>query len=251
MLAGAGHHVEVVCGSRSRAGTNIEEGVVVHRVFTGDGGAEHFGPLAASVFEMRHRVIDGFDVVESPEANAEGAEFAAGHANVALVVKLHTPLYLSHRFSGARFGIREKARFGLGALRRGRWPSWPEEPDPRPWDYERVFTLAADRIAAPSQAITRLIGSEWHLPENRVSIFPLPFESPSELADINLPSTGRGRRILFVGRLEPRKGSPSSWSRPAVYSSKCPQRKIEVSGTSSTGADRRVVYGRFYAEGCG
>ena len=206
MLAIAGHHVEVVCGSRSRSGTNIEAGVLVHRVFTGDKGGESFGPIAASVFEERHRSINGFDVVESPEANAEGAEFAAAHPNVALVVKLHTPLYLSHRYSAARFGVFEKARFGLGALRRGQWPNWPTEPDPRPWEYEKTLTLAADRIAAPSHAIAQLVGDEWCLPKNRISIFPLPFESPGDLATLPPPSTGIGQRILFVGRLEPRKG---------------------------------------------
>jgi glycogen synthase len=206
MLADAGHHVEVVCGSRSRSGSYIEEGVLVHRVLTVNSGGESFGPLAASVFEARNRAIDGFDVVESPEANAEGAEFAVAHPNVALVVKLHTPLYLSHRYSRARFGVLEIGRFGLGALRRGRLPRWPEEPDSRPWDYEKIFTFAADRIAAPTQAIAQLVGTEWCLPANQVSIFPLPFESPNELATLPLPSVGPGHRVLFVGRLEPRKG---------------------------------------------
>ena len=37
-------------------------------------------------------------------------------------------------------------------------------------------------------------------------MFPLPFEIPSELAEISLPGTGSGTKLLFMGRLEPRKG---------------------------------------------
>jgi glycogen synthase len=210
MLADAGHHVEVVCGSRSRSGSENEGGVLVHRVFTGKNDEqrcpEYFGPAFASVFEARNRAIGGFDVVESPEVNAEGAEFAAAHPDVPLVVKLHTPLYIVDRYSRARFNMLGAARFGLGALRRGQLPKWPEGPDSRVRDYEKIFALAADRIAAPSRAIARLVGEEWFLPPNRLSIFPLPFESPNDLVDIPLSSTGPGRRILYVGRLEPKKG---------------------------------------------
>ncbi len=210
MLSRAGHHVEVVCGSRSRSSGGIEGGVFVHRVFTGSKGdqrcPEYFCPAAASVFEARHRAIGGFDVVESPEVNAEGAEFAAAHPNVALVVKLHTPLFVVDRYSRARFGVLEATRFGLGALRRGKLPNWPKKPDTRPWDYEKVLALAADRVAAPTRGIAHLVDEEWHLPSNRLSIFPLPFESPNDLFNIPLPGTGTGHRVLFVGRLEPRKG---------------------------------------------
>jgi glycogen(starch) synthase len=210
MLANAGHHVEVVCGSNSRSGSEIEGGVLVHRVFTGAHGEqrcpEFFCPAAAAVFDSRHIAIGGFDVVESPEVNAEGAEFATAHPDVPLVVKLHTPLYVVDRYSRARFNMLGAARFGLGALRRGQWPKWPGEPDSRPWDYEKVLTLAADRVAAPTQSIARLVGEEWCIPSSRLSIFPLPFESPNDLFNTSLPSTGPGHRILFVGRLEPRKG---------------------------------------------
>lgn len=206
MLARGGHYVEVVCGSPHRGGSETVDGVVVNRVRTGERGAEYFGPVASPVLAERHRAINGFDLVESPDANAEGAEFAAGHPQVALVIKLHTPLYLVRRLTEVRFGLIEKARFAAGALCRGRWPAWPPPPDALPLEYERILAHNSDRIAAPCTDIARIVGGDWGLPAERIDIHPLPFESPEDLDRVPVPGTNPGTRILFVGRLEPRKG---------------------------------------------
>src|SRR5580658_7323233 len=118
MLVRAGHHVEIACGSRGPSRTENSAGVMVHRIHTSE-GAETFGPLGATVLAARHKAIDGFDVIESPDANAEGAEFANAHPTVALVVKLHSPLYLVDKYNRSTIKIASRLRFALGALRRG------------------------------------------------------------------------------------------------------------------------------------
>lgn len=207
MLSRAGHYVEVVCASPHRGGPETVDGVVVNRVHTSDQGISGFGRAAAIVLTERHRTIAGFDVVESPEYRAEGAEFAAAHPTVALVVKLHTPTYLVRRLTETRFGPVNKARFAIGALRRGRWPAWPPTPDLRPLEYERLLAHAADRVSAPCADIARIVGGDWGLPAERVAVHALPFESPGDLDHVPPPGTGPGTHILFVGRLEPRKGA--------------------------------------------
>ena len=206
MLVRAGHHVEVACGSATRSGSEIDDGVVVHRILTNPKRRSAFGPVAADALESRHSSIGGFDVVELTDFGADGAEFAQAHPDVALVVKLHTPSYLLRKLNKSRFSILGATRFALGALRRGQWPKWTTRPDLRNEDFEKTVASAADRVAAPSSEIGQIVADEWELPKTRVSVFPYPFESPDELAEISLPSAGSGKNVLFIGRLEPRKG---------------------------------------------
>jgi glycosyltransferase involved in cell wall biosynthesis len=74
------------------------------------------------------------------------------------------------------------------------------------FEYEKVLAHAADGIAAPSREIARIVGSDWLIPKKRMSVFSLPFESKGELEKVSTTPIGIGSRILFVGRLEPRKG---------------------------------------------
>ena len=193
MLVRGGHHVEVACGSPTRSGTELEDGVVVHRIYTGSKPGQAFGALAAAVLESRHHAIGGFEVIELPEYHAEGAEFAQAHPDVALVVKLHTPSYLVRRLNQSRLGIFGLARFGLGALRRGRWPKLGAQPDVHHEDFERSVARAADVVAAPSLEIAQIVGADWELPKANISIFPSPFESPGEFTEISLPKAGSGK----------------------------------------------------------
>jgi glycogen synthase len=125
---------------------------------------------------------------------------------MALVVRLHTPGYLVDRLTAPRFGLLEKARFALGALRRWQWPRWPAGPNRCALAFERLVAHSADCIAAPCNDIARIVGGDWSLQPDRLQVFAYPFESTGELDSIAPPQTGLGSRILFVGRLEPRKG---------------------------------------------
>jgi glycosyltransferase involved in cell wall biosynthesis len=230
MLVRAGHHVEVACGSPTWSGSELDDGVVVHRILTDPKRRAAFGPLAVDALGLRHSAIGGFDVIESPDFGADGAEFAQAHPDVALVVKLHTPSYLVRKLNKSRFNILGATRFGLGALRRGQWPKWAVQPDTRHEDFERSVARVADCVAAPSHAIAQVVGNEWQLPKARISVFPLPFEIPSELAEMSLPGTGSGPNLLFIGRLEPRKGVQHLGHAFAIVKRRFPKASLRCIG---------------------
>ena len=229
MLVRAGHHVEVACGTRNLSRTEYEEGILIHRIYT-DEGAETFGHLASQVLSMRHVAIGGFDVVESPDANAEGAEFAFSHADVALAVRLHSPLYLIDKHNRPAINIASRLRFALGALRRGRLQVCPGDGQAairqRRREFEKLFILSADRLSAPSKALAQVIGEDWNVDSDRIVIFANPFEDSGTLSNIPLPRGGRGNNVLFIGRLERLKGVHQLGSAFAIVRHKFPNAKL-------------------------
>ncbi|MBA3848427.1 MAG: hypothetical protein C0502_00345 [Opitutus sp.] len=179
-----------------------EEGVTVHRIAAAD--RRTFAPalVPALLAEHARRPID---LIEAPEIGPEGAEAFAALPSAARVVKLHTPTFLLERLGSDPLPPGARLRFFLGALRRGRWQT---APSPRrsiaDEDPECRGARLADEVAAPCAAIAELVGKEWSLPTDRLSIFPLPYSPPAALLALDPPEAVR--TVGFLGRLEPRKG---------------------------------------------
>jgi glycogen synthase len=71
-------------------------------------------------------------------------------------------------------------------------------------DPERRHPLQADAIAAPSQAIAETVARLWKLDTRKVHLFPSPYLPAPEL--LKIPFRTETRRVVFMGRLEARKG---------------------------------------------
>lgn len=202
LLARAGHTVVVFAAGREAATATLPDGVTVHRIVARD-RAEFAPALVPKLREEDAR--QRFDLIEAPEIGPEGADAFAALPHAARVVKLHTPSYLVRRAGDTPASWTQRLRFLAGALRRGRWQTIPTAATyVAAHDPERSCALLADEIAAPCRAIADEVGREWSLPEERLSVFPLPHEPPSAL--LALPPPERIRTIAFLGRLEPRKG---------------------------------------------
>ncbi|QJE94279.1 glycosyltransferase family 4 protein [Luteolibacter luteus] len=201
MMKAAGWDVEVFAAGSPGREPAEDHGIKVHRFPTEN--RIDFKNLIVDTFIQRHRA-KAFDVLESPEIGAEGSAIAAACPELPVVVKLHTPTYLVSKVGYEPPSLLQKTRFSLGALARGRFavlskPAYQPEQDP-----ERKFALAADEIAAPSQAIGETLVEDWSLDRGKVSCFPLPFCPDPEL--LNLPIPGNVTTVGFLGRLEARKG---------------------------------------------
>lgn len=201
MLAQAGVSVEVFAAGEPVSESAEAFGVLVHRTPCKDRGA--FRHAVLSLFAARHREKP-FDLIESPEISAEGACIAEQFPELAVVVKLHTPSYLCGLLSHDPPTLIDRARFRLGALRRGRWQGLCQPSYERSLDPEYLFTSGADAIDAPSQAIADRLAHDWNLDSHKLSVFPLPYRPHSDLLALPIPQ--QIRTLGFLGRLEARKG---------------------------------------------
>ncbi len=201
MLAERGHQVEVFASSRQREG--VEEtpwGVRVHRVLEPD----HFKFPAriGAVFASRHREV-GFELMEGPDYYADASEAVKLAPDVPLVVKLHTTRQQAKEIEASLIPPLRRFRIWLGAARRGQKVLWsPFHPD---YIGESEHVLAADEVAAPSEAIGRRAVRVLGLPEERLSCYPYPFTPRASHLEIP-PGSRRNKLVTFVGRLEIRKG---------------------------------------------
>ncbi|MDX2217292.1 MAG: glycosyltransferase family 4 protein [Oculatellaceae cyanobacterium bins.114] len=201
MLHQCGHHVEVFTGSNLRSISELYGDVSVHRVQT---TRQDFAHAIAPIFAERHRHID-FDVLEAPEIGAEAQEAIRLVPDMPLVVKLHTPSFLIRQINHVKPTLSRQARWLLGALRRGQipkpYPTYSYQPET---DLERFYTLQADEITTPSQALGDRLLHAWNLPSDRLYHLPNPYVPAPEL--LQIPVDTQTQTVTFVGRLEKRKG---------------------------------------------
>jgi glycosyltransferase involved in cell wall biosynthesis len=95
----------------------------------------------------------------------------------------------------------KRLKIRLGAMRRGQKPVWVYQ---RATDIEYQHSLDADQVSAPCKAIGELLGQAWSIPRDKLAHVPYPFVPSPELLKIS--AAKRNRVVLFMGRLEFRKG---------------------------------------------
>ncbi len=199
MLVQRGHKVEVFTGGEETRLAKIGERLIVHTI---PSRREDFSLHVVSAFVRRHEEIR-FDVLEGPEYNADTSGVSAAVPKVPLVIKLHGPSFTISESNSSYVSTVARARYFVGAIRRGRIPDNPWRYNPA-IDRERSHTVTADEITANSKAVAERVERTWKLPAT--FIFPIPnvFYPPPEL--IQLPPKSDSRTVLFLGRLEVRKG---------------------------------------------
>ncbi len=248
MLAARGHDVEVFTSGEGGATAQPDPRVRVTAVAS---GRSEFRRAIVPAFTARHRALR-FAVVEGPEYGADASGVAGAFPELPLVVKLHTPTFLINEMNQASLSWPQKARFMLGGLRRGRWPTpyWVYDPAT---DLERQHALAAAEVTAPSRAILARLTSEWRLPVNRVSHVPHPFVAAQAL--LAIPEATRTNRVTFVGRLELRKGVVTLAQAIPLVLARHPEVTFRIIGRSLphplTGVDMQSHMLRLIGSGAG
>jgi glycosyltransferase involved in cell wall biosynthesis len=224
---GRGHQVEVFTASHERSGTEIEDGIVVHRIQ--EPRPSVFGERIAPVFAARH-AASMFDVLEGPEYGADARGAVELVPDIPLVVRLRTPTYLAAAINAPNPGLAERGRKSLGRLRRCLLPCR------RPiTDRERIHTTDADEVVAPSRAIRDRLLKDWDLAPERLSLVPYPYHPSAEL--LHIPIETRTGTITFVGRLEIRKGVLDLAAAIPGIIRRHPNIKIRFVGNSSSSPD--------------
>lgn len=195
-----GHSVTVVSLSKDVDKTVNDDGVTVHRIKQEALGSK-FGTISTCMpysryvlmtslglwkkfFELHSR--QPFDVVDTPELLAEGL-YPAISRLLPLVIRLYTPhsKFIAERLHNVRPSFDHQL---IAAL-------------------ERVAMLSADCITSPSEDLAEFVANDLNYPRESIAIVHNPID-PAQFSPegpIALSPDGR-LTVLFVGRLEERKG---------------------------------------------
>ena len=199
MLLAGGHTVHLFTSGEADSREQPELGLTVTKLA---GLREAFGARAGEAFAAEW-MLTPVDVLEGPEFGCDAADAAARVPQVPLVVRLHGPSFTIARSNAAYVSTRSRLRFGLGALRRGHWPRNPWRFDPLT-DPERAHAISADLIVANSHATANTCLNFWGLSGQRLETVRYPFMPQPSLLELKI--TSESRTILFLGKLEVRKG---------------------------------------------
>lgn len=198
-LAELGHEVDVISMSTDCEKEYLDGGVHIHRVLPRiinpllKRPIRYVSPYAffcttmvrlgwswAAFRKVREiSMLRRIDVVEAPEHGADGFFFSL-FKTAPLIIRLHTPSLLHRRLN-----------------------ELPDSLDFRLLDiFEKLAVKRADVLTSPSRSMAELISPDWGLV--KIEVIPNPIDER-----IFFPSSeagGDGRTVLYVGRLEKRKG---------------------------------------------
>ena len=200
ILSSRGHSVEIFCGSHVRTISENINGILIHRCKVQN--PSDFQHACLSMFIERNLEVK-FDIIESPEINANALKIKEYFPHLPMVVKLHMPLYVQMRLFNFYTSFYIKSRFFLGGLRRGRVRKFGFYNYTIDEDYK--ITLLADAIVSPSKSLKEIITSDWKIARNRINVIPYPFEPSANLLAIPIENTN-SNVVTFVGKLNVHKG---------------------------------------------
>lgn len=194
-LAGLGNEVHVITKSGTNENYDYADGdVFVHAVapqpidFLNLSLLMHVSKKNLSYsYAVCLRLLDLIEskkiqIVESPLWDAEGFVFSLIKP-IPLVVRIETPLFKVAEIQGWK--ITKDLKFA----------NWIEGETAR----------RADKVIAISKAIGTLISDHHNVPKEKIVVSPLGIDLPDELPNMNDTDSGT-LNVLFVGRLEKRKG---------------------------------------------
>jgi glycosyltransferase involved in cell wall biosynthesis len=199
-LTALGHEVEVIALAKDKAKTVEQDGVKVHRVephqIDGSlGAASLCMPYSCYVLRTTTALWKKFseihcqrpfDVVDSPELLAEGIVPAVTKA-APLLIRLYTPH--SKFIAEQLHNVTNSFDHQFVAM------------------LERIAMLNADVITSPSDDLAEYVSGDLNYPLDRIKIVRNPIDPDKFSPDgpKAIPAD-RSLKVLFVGRLEERKG---------------------------------------------
>jgi glycosyltransferase involved in cell wall biosynthesis len=133
------------------------------------------------------------DLIEAPEYGAESIYVKHLMPEVPLIVKLHTPGYLVKRFNDFYFDKRIDRRikhfFATSNYKK---------------DEDYIAAIKADYLLSPSHSLGDIISNDWKIERSKIIHAPNPYKANINL--LRIPPETTSKTILYIGRLETRKG---------------------------------------------
>ncbi len=202
VMASRGNAIEVFAGVLSGNYRRVEiDNYVLHLIPAVN--ANVFRQKVLPIFSERN-AFASFDIIESTEFGADGLEIRKAFPDIPLTVKLHTPAFLISELNDLKNAWYHRARFVFGGMIRRQLvtPYWHYNQYKDP-EFELVNS--ADSVSSPSTQLASIVAKRWSL-ERDITVLPYPFQASDALKNIPVVSPGEKVNILFVGKLEKRKG---------------------------------------------
>jgi len=150
---------------------------------------------------------EGLDIIESPEFHAQGLISSLRHRVTPMVVRLHTPAFVCRKLNGVSSGA-NRCDTMLSEHAEG-WAA-----------------RCAAMLTSPSRALANHVAKGWQMPASDMRIIPNPVDD--ELFHPN--GCARQPTVLFVGRLERRKGVETLIEAWPVIRAAVPEAKLTFVG---------------------
>ena len=228
-LASRGHVVRIIAEADRHDSVDLESGVWVHRVVArpGEQPAGIDAPasiwnFSESVLRELHRINDNHtvDVVQMPNWNSEGIAVLED-GGFTTVLGLHTPLETIARID---------PRID------------PQDPHIRQLlELERRSYMQASCFLACGPASLRQIEGEYgiELPRERIGFVPFGISDRRSFDPLILPERVN---ILFVGRLEARKGIDTLLKAAALLLAEIPEVAFTIVGKNDIASESGLTY---------
>ena len=183
---------EVICATGKKSYTEIQgDYLTISRINCNS--REQFRVLAPPMAKKRFD-IKKFDIIECPEYGADGLHIKEILPDVPLVIKLHTPRFLIKQINDFYYNQllwrKVKSKFSGG---------YNYKNDP-----EYQAALKADILLSPSHSLKEIIASRWKIPGEKIIFLPNIYNPSPQL--LNISAGSQSKTILYIGRLETRKG---------------------------------------------
>ena len=187
-FADRGMNITVLCATpNDNAVIKENKNLTIHKLHCNK--QREFIILAPEKLATIHQQ-DPIDLIEVPDYGAEGLYIKKYVPNVPLVVKLHTPAYLVEKLN--RYYYNEK------------WYKKLFKKYNYKKDNEYKAVSKADFILSPSLSLRDIISKDWNIPADKIIHAPNPYIPNNHFLSID--ENFNSKTILYIGRLETRKG---------------------------------------------
>ncbi|MGZ8536812.1 MAG: glycosyltransferase family 4 protein [Flavisolibacter sp.] len=183
--------VHVVCGTFNQNNVIVEnEHLTIYRIQCNS--RKDFSKLVPAILKKIHD-DEKIELIEAPEYGAESLYIKPSFPEIPLVVKFHTPAYLIKQLNDYYYDKQWHRKI------KHVFAKYKHEND-----IEYQAAMQADYLTCPSVSLGDIICKDWKIERNKIVLSPNPY-IPDKLL-LNIQPDNSAKTVLYVGRLETRKG---------------------------------------------